>query len=63
MSKEVLYGRTPVGHLLYDLAFTNSSAKWLARKHRLPVAEIRKYRATPDIKKLRKQSRLPVRAP
>lgn len=43
---EVLYGKTALGQLLYDLAFARLSPSYLARKHRLPVAEIRRLRAT-----------------
>ena len=57
---ETLYGKTPLGQILYDLAFTNLSAKYLARKHHKPVAEIRRLRAAPSIKTLRKQNRLRV---
>jgi hypothetical protein len=42
--KEVTYGRTPLGQLLYDLAFSKLSERYLARKYRLPIAEIRKLR-------------------
>jgi hypothetical protein len=42
--KEVAYGRTPLGQLLYDLAFTKLSERYLARKYRRPIAEIRKLR-------------------
>ena len=39
-----LYGRTPLGQLLYDLGFTRLTEKWLARKHKMPVAEVRRLR-------------------
>jgi hypothetical protein len=55
---EILYGRTPEGQLVYDLAFTNLSPKYLARKHRTPVERIRFLRASSEIKKLRRQNRL-----
>lgn len=55
---EITYGRTSEGQILYDLAFTNLSAKYLARKHRWPIADIRRLRETASIKKLRKQNRL-----
>lgn len=42
---EIRYGRTPIGQLLYDLAFAKLSDRWIARKHRMPVAEVRKCRA------------------
>ena len=58
MAGEILYGRTPMGQLLYDLAFTNLPAKYLARKHRTPVARIRFLRASSEVRKLRKQNRL-----
>ena len=54
----VTYGKTPIGQLLYDLAFTNLSSKYIARKHRKPVADIRVLRAHKNIKKLRKQNGL-----
>jgi hypothetical protein len=55
---EVLYGKTALGQIIYDLAFTNLSGGYLARKHRKPVAEIRRLRSTSSIQKLRKQNRL-----
>jgi hypothetical protein len=54
----VTYGKTPQGQLLYDLAFTNLGTKYLARKHKKPVAEIRRLRAAKEIKNLRKQNGL-----
>lgn len=36
----VTYGRTAQGQLFYDLAFTNLSEPWLARKHGMPRSEI-----------------------
>jgi len=59
---EIVYGRTPEGQLLYDLAFTNLPAKYLARKHRTPAARIRFLRSQPEIKKLRRQNRLRAKA-
>lgn len=58
MAGQIVYGRTPQGQLLYDLAFTNLAAKYLARKHRIPVASIRRMRGAPELRKLRKQNRL-----
>jgi hypothetical protein len=54
---QIVYGRTPEGQLLYDLAFTNLSIRSIARKHRAPVARIRFLRASSEIRKLRKQVR------
>ena len=44
MTTEVTYGRTPQGQLFYDLAFTDLSEPWLARKHKMPRAEINRLR-------------------
>jgi hypothetical protein len=52
-----LYERTPQGQLLYDLAFTDLSAKYLARKHKIPIAKIRSMRANKEIVMLRRQVR------
>ena len=41
---ETTYGRTPQGQLFYDLAFTDLSESWLARKHKMPRAEINRLR-------------------
>jgi len=41
---ETTYGRTPNGQLFYDLAFTDLSESWLARKHKMPRAEINRLR-------------------
>jgi len=43
-NKEILFGRTPLGQLLYDLAFARLSDRWIARKHKMPIAEVRKCR-------------------
>lgn len=45
MANEVVYGRTNVGQFIYDLAFAKLSDRWLARKHRQPIAVIRSTRA------------------
>jgi hypothetical protein len=58
---QILYGRTPQGQLLYDLAFTNLSVKYLARKHRFHASEIRQMREVSAVKKLRRQNHLPVK--
>lgn len=55
MADEVTYGRTPEGQLLYDLAFVKRTDKWLARKHQIPIAEIRNLRKSPILDKLRRQ--------
>lgn len=52
---EVAFGRTPVGQLLYDLGFTDLSDRYLAQKHHIPVASIRRMRAAPEMKGLRKR--------
>lgn len=52
---EVLYGKTPEGQLIYDLAFTDLSDRYLARKHRVPIAGIRRFRALKEIVRLRSQ--------
>lgn len=57
---EITYGRTAIGQLLYDLAFTNATTRWLARKHKMPVAKIREMRAKKSIKSLRRQNKLPA---
>lgn len=52
------YGKTPQGQLLYDLAFTNLDAKYLARKHKMSVKDVRRLRTAKEIKSLRKQNGL-----
>jgi hypothetical protein len=42
---EIAYGKTALGRLVYDLGFTSLSDSYLARKHKMPIAEIRKCRA------------------
>lgn len=44
MKGEVLFGRTPLGQLIYDIGFAKLSDRYLARKHHLPIAKIRSYR-------------------
>jgi hypothetical protein len=56
MPQVVAYGKTPLGQLLFDLAYTDLSERYLARKHDKPVAEIRRLRALPDVQYLRDQS-------
>jgi hypothetical protein len=41
---ETAYGRTESGQLFYDLAFTDLSEPWLARKHKMPRAEVNRLR-------------------
>jgi hypothetical protein len=52
---EVAYGKTPIGQLLYDLCFVKLTDTWVARKHRIGVAEVRSLRQKPDIKRLSQQ--------
>jgi len=42
---ETLYGKTPFGQLFYDLAFTDVTPKYLARKHKISAEEVRNLRA------------------
>jgi hypothetical protein len=58
---EIAYGKTPQGQLLYDLAFVDRTDKWLARKHQVPIAEIRNLRKSPILDKLRGQVRRNIR--
>jgi hypothetical protein len=55
---EIVYGRTAQGQLLYDLAFTYLSDKYIARKHHIPIKRVRSLRAAKEIKKLRRQNGL-----
>ena len=41
---DITYGKTPLGQLLYDLGFTKLEPRYLAQKHHLPIAEIRRMR-------------------
>jgi len=43
---EVLFGRTAKGQMLYDFGFSKLTEKWLARKYRMSIAEVRKLKAT-----------------
>lgn len=58
---EIAYGPTPLGQLVFDLLFTKLTPKYLARKHRLPIAEIRRLReaARKSFRKARRASRRP----
>ena len=42
---DVVYGKTVLGQLIHDLGFGKLSDRDLARKHRLDVRTVRKYRA------------------
>lgn len=55
--KEVAYGKTPLGQLLYDLAFTDLADSYLARKHHIPIQSIRNMRAGQGVRDLRRQTR------
>lgn len=52
------YSKTPLGQLLYDIAFTDLAPSYLARKHKKSSASIRKLRAEKSIKALRRQNGL-----
>ena len=52
----VAFKKTPAGQLLYDLAFVALSDKWLARKHGVPIAEVRELRELKAVKKLAAQN-------
>ena len=55
---DIVYGPTPEGHWLNDLAFTNLSAKVsLPANMSIPVIRIWRMRHGTEIKKLRKQNR------
>lgn len=41
---ETTYGKTEMGQVIYDLAFTDLTPKYLARKHGMTVEEIRRLR-------------------
>jgi hypothetical protein len=41
---DITFGPTPIGQLIYDLGWTKLSDDYLARKHGLPIDEIRKCR-------------------
>ena len=43
---KVKFGRTAIGQLVYDLGFAKLTDKWLARKHRIPINQVRALRAT-----------------
>lgn len=45
MSKpEPMFAKTALGQMLYDLVFSDLSDRYLARKHRHPIAYIRQMR-------------------
>ncbi len=52
--KTVAFGRSPTGQFFYDCVLSKKSAKYLARKWSLPIADIRNVR-----KVGRKQMKLP----
>lgn len=54
----IVYTKTKKGQLLYDLAFTDLEASYLARKHHKPVARIRNLRNDRHVKALRQQNGL-----
>ena len=58
MTQQVYYGKTPQGQLMYDLCFVTLTNRWIARKHGIRLAEVRKLREIPALKKLAKQVRI-----
>jgi hypothetical protein len=40
----IAYGKNEAGQLFYDLAFTDLSEPWLARKHKMPRMEVNRLR-------------------
>lgn len=54
-NKTIAFERTPIGQLLYDLAFTDNKPRTIARKHKIPVASVDRMRATDDMRDLRKK--------
>lgn len=50
----VEWTKTQAGQLVYDLAFVDRSDKYLARKHGLPIAEIRSMRSSAPVSRLRR---------
>src|SRR5262245_49546098 len=52
---KIAYAKTKLGQLLYDLAFTELSDSYLARKHKLPIDSIRRMRDSADMKALRRK--------
>ncbi len=52
MKNDAAYGRTPLGQLIHDMAFARLTPRWIARKHKMPIADVRKYLALPAIKTL-----------
>jgi len=56
LKSAAVFQKAKSGQILYDLAFVDLTDKWLARKHHIPVAEVRKLRKLPAIVRLRKQS-------
>lgn len=42
---ETVYGKTPLGQLVYDLGFTKLDDRYLARKHGMKVQTVRDCRA------------------
>lgn len=53
MEEHVVFTSTPEGQFLYDIAFVDLTDTWIARKHKLPISEVRKLRKLPEVRKLR----------
>jgi hypothetical protein len=49
-----MYTKTPVGQFLHDIAFRDLTDRWIARKHQVPIVEVRNIRKSPVIQKLRR---------
>lgn len=42
--ERITFGRTPLGQLVYDMCCTKLTDAYLARKHSIPIAELRALR-------------------
>ncbi len=60
--KTIAFEKTPIGQLLYDLAFTDNKPRTIARKHKITVASVNRMRETDELRNLRKKVKADRRA-
>ena len=41
----IVYGRTELGQRVYDFGFAKLTDRWLARKYKMPIADVRALKA------------------
>lgn len=51
--KTMLFSKTKMGQLVYDLCFTDMTDRAVANRHRIPIVKVRELRLKPAMQRLR----------